>query len=101
MGANENDESGSLTTLELRIVDLTGTKLVVLSGCDTGLGEIKNWQGVYGLKRTLILAGSQTQMISCRSLRRVQLDCLNRNFNEKSKDFSHPYYWTSFVVSGK
>lgn len=37
----------------------------------------------------------------CRSLRRVQLGCLNRNFNEKSKDFSHPYYWDSFVVSSK
>lgn len=64
MGANENDESGLLTALKLRIVNLTGIKLVVLSGCDTGLGEIKNWQGVYGLKRALILAGSQTQMIN-------------------------------------
>lgn len=70
-GANENDENGLLTALELRIVDLTGTKLVKS-------GESR-----------------------CRALKKVQIDCLNEKFSGKTKQFSHPYYWASFVLSGK
>ena len=111
---------GILTSLEAAGLDLWGTKLVVLSACDTGVGEVKNGDGVYGLRRALVLAGAETQVMSLwpvsdrgtRDLmvayykrladgdgRSEAMRAIRRKFLKRD-DRAHPYYWASFIVSG-
>jgi CHAT domain-containing protein/tetratricopeptide (TPR) repeat protein len=122
-GANRRDAGrgdGLLTALEVSGLDLWGTQLVVLSACDTGVGDVRTGEGVYGLRRALVLAGSETQVLSlwdvddiatrdlmrgyytallagtgrAEALRSVQIKMLSSGRRK------HPAYWAGFITSG-
>ena len=61
LGASQN---GILTALEISQLNLSKTKLVVLSACETGLGKIENSEGTFGLKRGFKLAGVEQLIVS-------------------------------------
>ena len=117
-----SSDDGIIYPYEIYPLDLK-CELVVLSGCKTGIGEIKSGEGLISLARAFKLAGANSLVSSLwevndrtskdimvsffkylkkgnsksSALRMAKQDFL---FNEVNEHYSHPYYWAGFVLIG-
>jgi CHAT domain-containing protein len=111
-----SEEDGILTAKEISLMDLSYAKLVVLSACNTALGDYQKEEGVYGLQRALKMAGADHLLISLwqvpdqetaafmeifyRELlqtKNIQTAFRNTQKNLRNKNYD-PYYWGAFVL---
>jgi tetratricopeptide (TPR) repeat protein/CHAT domain-containing protein len=117
-------DDGWVTAEEIAMMDLRGTELVVLSACETGLGDVIYSEGVYGLRRAFQYAGARTLLTSLFKVPDLQTREMIRRFYRSLKTgksklsalheaqldtirerrarhgAAHPFFWASFVLVG-
>ncbi|MBX3412444.1 MAG: CHAT domain-containing protein [Pirellulales bacterium] len=122
--ASESRDDGWVTAEEIGMLKLRGTELVVLSACETGLGDLRTGEGVTGLRRAFAYAGASTLLTSLykvpdedtqklmvdfyrglaagksksASLRDAELKAIADR--RKSEGAAHPFFWASFILVG-
>lgn len=118
--AGADHAAATVTAREIAGIDLRGTRLAVLSACDTGIGDVARSEGVYGLRRALAIAGAETQVVSlwkvddtataqlmdhyygelCRGTGRSEALRNAQRARRSSEHDAHPYDWAAFVAIG-
>ena len=116
---NDPENDGILTAYEAMNLELQSTHLVVLSACETGLGEIANGEGVYGLQRAFMVAGARSLIISLTKVQDEATQKLMTYFYDQyiktnqiksslkyaqlklREEYDNPYLWGAFLLIGK
>lgn len=118
LSLKEGKDEGIVSAEEVMGLKLIGTDLVVLSACETGVGDVQSGEGVFGLKRAFILSGAKAVILSLWSVPSKETKELMTKFyslmaDGKSKANAlmqaklemkekkpNPFYWGAFILVG-